>query len=146
MKCSRGGLCRWEGTLSTLPDHTVTCEFVLLPCPMQCRDTNNAINHFMRKYLVKHVNDYCPNLLTKCKYCDVEDTLANIENVHSKVCTKTPFSCPNAGCCNIIKREALKRHLADCEHAQVACKYARLGCNAKIKKRHVFRMLRSTSS
>lgn len=101
---------------------------------MQCRDKNNVVNHFMRRYLVKHVNDYCPNLVTKCKYCSLEDTLANIVDVHAKVCPMTPLSCPNSGCHNIIKREALKRHLADCEHAQVACKYVRLGCNARVKK------------
>lgn len=88
----------------------------------------------MRKYLIGHQKD-CPNMPIECWCCKLNDTRANIDHIHAKVCPKTPFSCPNAGCSDIIERQGVKRHLEDCEHAQIPCKYAKLGCGAKIKKK-----------
>lgn len=136
VKCSNsGGLCGWMGTLATLPDHMAACKFTLLPCPRECRDVNNSINRFMRKDLAKHVKDYCPNMRIECQYCKMEDMRSNIDSIHANVCPKTPFSCSNAGCSDVIERQGVKRHLADCGHAQIACKYARLGCGAMVKKK-----------
>lgn len=112
-----------------------TCKFTSLPCPRECKNVNNGINRFMRKDLVKHVKEYCPNMRIECRYCKVEDTRSSIDNVHANVCPRTPFSCPNAGCSDTIERRGVKRHIADCKHAQIACKYTRLGCGAMVKKK-----------
>ena len=115
-----------------------TCEFTLLPCPKQCKDDNSEVKSFMRKNLHKHLKKDCPNRDYTCEHCGEKGTYAHITQVHGKTCSKKILPCPNTGCSYTTNRQYLKRHIAtECEYTVIPCKYRRLGCETKLKRKDI---------
>ena len=134
MKCDNA-ICEWEGNVATLETHVATCEFTLLPCPNQCQDNSDNIEHLMRKDLPHHLERDCPNRDYKCQHCRIEGTFINISLVHDKICEKKIVPCPNADCTETMPRKDIEKHLnTECEYAVIACKYANIGCCKILKK------------
>lgn len=130
--------CKWEGTVGTLEEHVAAnCKFALCPCPNQCIDGHDNVRVFMRVELHRHLKRYCPKRKQKCKMCGEEGTYNVMANVHAEVCKKKIVACPNAECTMTVLRESIKRHLEDCLHTEVPCKYQRLGCDVRMKRKDV---------
>ena len=128
VKCERN--CQWEGTVGTLEAHVATCEFTLLPCPMECKDDTNEIAHIMRKDLDKHLENDCPNRDHECEYCGEKGTYA-----HDAVCKQKILPCPNK-CTKIMQRQDIEKHVhSECEDAVIACDYRIIGCDTKLKRK-----------
>ena len=110
------------------------CDFTLVLCPQKCRGDDKKVNWFARKNLANHLKDECSNRDYECKHCGEKGTYANIAQVHDKKCGKKIVPCPNADCTETIERQGIKRHLDDCIHTEVPCKYQKIGCDVKMKK------------
>jgi TNF receptor-associated factor 4 len=132
VKCSNAGRgCGWRGTLGTLEKHVATCEFALVPCPNACNQS------FARKDLASHLNSKCLNREYECGFCGEKNIYAYITVVHDEICEKKIVPCPNEDCTNTIQRQDVQKHLKACEFTKVACKYARLGCDVKMRRRDI---------
>ena len=136
IKCSNAK-CRWKGTLGMLAGHVTTCQFTPIPCPSACKNNDGEVNLFIRKDLASHVESECPNRDYRCEYCGEKGTFASISEVHDKTCEMKTVPCPNADCSDAIERQAIKRHLEDCPHTEVPCKYQKIGCSVKIVRRDI---------
>ena len=136
MKCDntkRG--CEWEGTVGTLEEHVNTCDFTPIPCPKECKQ-NDAIQMILMKDLEKHLTKQCVNRNYKCQTCGKKDTFTNITGIHDDKCEKKVLPCPNADCTDSMQRAEIKQHLEnDCEHTVISCKYEKIGCDVKMKRK-----------
>lgn len=135
VKCDSNDLeCNWEGTVGTLEQHMAKCEFAMVPCPKKCTHSNKI----MRKHLNKHLELYCPNRDTKCQECGVTGTYSYITQHHNQVCDMVLMPCSNSDCPQKVHRQTMKRHLEEeCEHTTVTCKFSRIGCHAKMKRKRI---------
>lgn len=125
----------WTKTVHTVENLKQTsCESALVPCPKQCRGSEHKINHFTKEYIEKHLAKHCPNREYECDHCGEKGTYASITRVHDKTCEKKVVPCPNADCTDTIERRGIKRHLEDCAHTEVSCKYQKIGCDVKMKR------------
>lgn len=135
MRCANvDGGCEWEGTVGTFDLHMATCEFIMVPCPKACRDDANQVKRFVSHAIPQHLASFCPNRDFVCVHCEERGTYASITHVHDTTCEKKVIPCPNADCISTMQRQGIKRHLEDCEHTEVPCKYLKLGCGAKMKR------------
>ena len=58
-------------------------------------------------------------------------------------CVKRKY---NAECPDCMQCAKIKQHLEnDCEHTVILCKYERIGCDVKMKRKDMSRMIRHTS-
>ena len=126
--------CEWEGTVGTLEEHVATCEFALVPCPKQCKSSDDKVEYFMNKAVDEHLEKVCPNRDYECEHCGEKGTYANITQVHDEKCDKKMLPCPNADCTDIIQRRGIKRHLDSCIYTEVPCKYRDIGCDVKMRR------------
>ena len=112
-----------------------TCEFILVPCPKECRDESNAVKHFIRKCIKEHLESECVYRDWKCKYCGEKNTYTFITQVHDMDCLEKIVLCPNAGCGFTVERRQLKEHLnAECIYAAISCKYKGVGCSMELTR------------
>ena len=125
--------CDWEGTVGTIEEHVSKCGFTQVPCPKDCKD-GDEVQHFMRKDLPSHLEGKCPNREHECNHCGEKDTYTNITQVHDEICHKKVIPCPNVDCADTIERQGIKRHLEDCIHENIPCKYQKLGCDVWMKR------------
>ena len=128
------GECEWEGTVGTLEEHVATCEFALVPCPKQCKSSDDKVEYFMNKAVDEHLEKDCPNRDYECEHCGEKGTFANITQVHDEKCEKKMLPCPNADCTDIVQRQSIKRHLDSCIYTEVPCKYRDIGCDVKMRR------------
>ena len=126
--------CEWEGTVGTLDKHVAACKFTPVPCPNQCKEKDEIV-HVIRKYLDIHINNECLNRDHKCPYCGEKGTYANIMQIHDSVCEKKEIPCTNTECTETIERGKMKHHLDDCDYTIIACKYKKIGCDVKLKRK-----------
>ena len=134
---NRNRKCDWVGNVGELETHLTTCEFVLFPCPKECNDEKNEVKIFMRKDLDSHLERDCPNRDYTCEYCGEKGTYASITEIHDKICQKKLIGCSNEDCLQTMQRQSLKRHLDNCEHTVVPCKYRKLGCPESMKRKEM---------
>ena len=126
--------CQWKGTVGTLEAHVARCEFTLVPCPKQCKDSKNKKKYFMRKDLNKHLKNDCPNRDYKCEYCGEKGTYAHITQVHDKICKQKILFCPNK-CTKTMPRQDIEEHVElECEYTVIACKFKKIGCTTEMKR------------
>ena len=105
------------------------------PCPKKCKE-DNEVRMISRKDLEKHLTEQCVNRAYKCQYCGKKDTYANITDIHDDICEKKSVPCPNPDCPDSMQRAEIKQHLEnDCAHTVISCKYERIGCNMKMKRK-----------
>ena len=129
--------CKWEGTVKTLGDHMPFCQLALLPCPKQCRDSSDEINQYMRKDLDHHMERDCPNRDYRCQHCGKEGTYATI-TLHDQTCDLKIIPCPNTECTKTMQRQRLGNHIdCECEHTVIACKYDKIGCEVRKKRKSI---------
>ena len=131
MKCSNASRdCKWEGTVDALKKHLLTvCQFTLVPCPKAC-----GCGVMMRKDLQEHLKKDCPKRDHQCRECGASGTYSDITQGHDMICIKKVLACPNDNCYSKIQRRNLKRHLDNCKHTELPCKYQKLGCDMKLKR------------
>ena len=117
------------GTVSTLEEHTATCELTIIPCPNECGD-ECEIQSFTRKDLdiKQHLQNECPNRKCICKHCGLEDYA---EDHYDERCPEKVIPCPNDGCDDEMKRKKLKDHNEECYYFLIPCKYKSLGCDTE---------------
>ena len=116
-----------------------TCEFVLIPCPKECkRKDGKGIRQLMRKDVKIHLKKDCPNRTNKCKYCGKKGTYADIKKVHDQVCKKKILLCSNLLCKKELAREDMDKHVNDhCEYTVVPCKYENIGCSERMIRKDI---------
>ncbi len=121
--------CTWEGTVGTLEEHVATCEFTLLPCP-----NSGCPDQILRKDLCVHL-EVCSYREHECPFCGEKGKHSFITLTHYSTCQKLPIFCPNY-CHQIIKRCDVGKHTdTECENAMILCKYERIGCDMKLKRK-----------
>ena len=122
--------CEWKGTVGTLEEHVDTCDFTVVNCPKEC---NKKV---IKKDLVQHLKEKCPNRDYECQHCGEKDTYANITEIHYDECTMIVLPCPNSECTQTMERAKIQIHLEnDCEHTVISCKYEGIGCDMKMKRK-----------
>ena len=127
--------CDWVGTVSTLEEHVAKCQFTLLPCPKECKDSGGKVNYYVRKDVMAHVIFICPNRDYNCGHCGKQGTYAGIQ-VHDETCEVKGVICPEEGCGEKMQRRHLRKHVdTKCEHAVVPCKYVHIGCMTTLKRK-----------
>ena len=89
----------------------------------------------IRDRLDDHRNNDCPQRPFECRYCGEKGTYKTISGPHNAVCKKKPVPCPNNECDSKIQRLGIKRHLENCVYEEIPCKYAKLGCGTKVKRK-----------
>ena len=129
--------CKWEGTVYQLEEHVASCKCALVACPKQCRGVGNRINHFSKSDLEQHLKEHCLNRAYECEHCGKKDTYGDITRVHDKICEKKILPCPNDDCTDRVERQGIKRHLDDCDHTEIPCKYHDLGCSVWMKRKDI---------
>ncbi len=127
--------CPWLGALSSLPLHTNACKFVLRPCPKQCKDDQNQIRKFSVSDFQVHLERDCPNRDYECIHCGEKGIVFSLKENHFKKCKKFLLPCPNDDCSKTIQRQCVKRHLESCPYQEIPCKYMKLGCGMKMKRK-----------
>ena len=122
--------CEWEGTVGTLEEHVDTCDFTVVNCPKEC---NKKV---IKKDLVQHLKEECPNRDYECQHCGEKDMYANITEIHYDECTMIVLPCPNSECTQTMERAKIQMHIEnDCEHTVISCKYERIGCDVNMKRK-----------
>ena len=122
-------------TVGTLKKHVATCGFTLVLCPKQCKDDNDDVQCFIRKYLDKHLKNDCPNRDYECQSrCGEKGSYAYITGAHDKTCKLKILPCPNAGCDTEIQRQQVSEHVNKCPRTVVPCKYKGIGCDTELKR------------
>lgn len=120
--------CIWEGSLGDLDKHINVCSFTLIACPNKC-------SYIARKDVEEHLKD-CPNREHPCEHCGERGRYADITGHHQVFCDQKVIPCGNDGCDELVKRKDITKHVTDtCEHAVISCKYKRIGCHVKMKRR-----------
>ena len=119
--------CQWTGTVGTLDNHTVLCQFNLVPCPNNFME-NKADGDFllMWKDVEEHLKTECPKRGYECSNCGKEGTFVSITEDHDIVCKKKTVVCPHEenGCSLSMERMKTKEHVNnDCGYTEVACAY-----------------------
>ena len=110
-----------------------TCDFTPVPCPKKCKKDSSVLS-MLRKDLKKHLED-CMNRDYECKLCGKKNTYANITGAHDDECEKKVLPCPNTECTVTMERADIKKHLNECEHTVISCKYKNLGCEVGLKRK-----------
>ena len=125
--------CNWKGTVGTLQDHVVKCDFTLVPCPNACK--NECI---LRKKLPAHLNDLCPERKYQCQDCGLTDKFRVITGPHEHECERKKVSCVNKECNSIVERRFVQEHVRlSCNYTEVSCKYASVGCGEKMIRKEI---------
>ena len=152
--------CQWRGVYSDLVSHYHECDLASIPCPNKCLENNAVIKRICRKTLNEHLKSHCANReyacpqcsemmmfreyaahekacrLAKCPYCNKVINISE-QTTHDDTCLKKIVECPNKhkGCTVMMQRRSVRKHLLDiCPYAEVACKYARIGCNKRMPR------------
>ena len=124
--------CGTKGTYSAITERLHSCQY----CGVI--DTHAAITGPHVKVCPKKPIscDKCDRQRPfECRYCGEKGTYKTISGPHNAVCKKKPVPCPNNECDSKIQRLGIKRHLENCVYEEIPCKYAKLGCGTKVKRK-----------
>lgn len=104
-----------------------------------------------RTKLAELISSQGKTLLTIFRAVQVELTAANtvgrtvlLQAFRKFMIKYAIVPCSNADCTDTVERQSIKRHLEDCAHTEVSCKYQKIGCNVKIKRSAVSAHVAST--
>ncbi len=124
--------CTWEGPADTLEEHMATCDFALVPCSnSECSD------QIERKDLRLHLEKVCIYREHECAFCAEKGTYSYIILDHYSKCPKIPVLCPKQ-CYQTMNRCDIQKHVdMECRNASIPCKYEKIGCNVKVKRKHL---------
>ena len=107
------------------------CEFILLPCPNECKDGNETVK-LLRKDIEAHKKEVCPRRQYECPHCRESGEYQERTTTHLEECPKMKIPCPNDGCDEEIERCDIPQHRQKCLFESVACKYVSIGCIEKV--------------
>ena len=137
VKCGNlGNGCAWVGELGYLDYHHDTCDHALLACLNACKDGTTLVR-VLRKDLMTHLKEKCPNRSHQCPYCGVEGKHCDITTSHLESCTKLEVPCPNKGCNDRVPRADIPEHRKTCPFEEVTCKYSTIGCKDKPRRKEL---------
>ena len=126
--------CKWDGELRSLEAHLTGCDFSFVSCPNQCTDIGGQVVKVQIKELRKH-NSKCPRRQHKCRHCQEIGEFMDITTIHLQKCPNLKVACPNGSCKKRLPRRDIASHRQECPFEEVPCKYARIGCNARVPRR-----------
>jgi len=130
--------CQWEGTVSSVDDHMIKCEFSRVCCPNKCEGNDTLTGTaIMKKNLQQHLLSDCPKRSTLCSLCGQTGEYQYITTFHSEECDKKVVACSNTSCTEEIERWKLRKHLKECDYTEIRCKYDDLGCSLKRPRRDI---------
>ena len=125
--------CTWTGMLQDAAGHFHECDYAGVVCSFEGCDVVVA-----RKDKAGH-EAACDHGTMACKWrgCDMRMMIGELDQ-HQAVCPKRSVTCPNAGCGFLIPFENLAVHKACyCQHEEVPCPFASVGCTARVKRKDV---------
>ena len=102
------------------------CQYQDLRCPLGCGE------YFLRKDVVYHRKNICPQRPFECLHCGTRDTFTHISAKHYPICKQFPLQCPNACIKDTIPRGKMPEHLEVCPLQPVLCPYAKYGCKSSV--------------
>ena len=100
------------------------CQYQDLRCPLGCGV------YILRKDVVYHKKNICPQRPFECLHCGTKDTFTHISAKHYPICKQFPLQCPNACTKDTIPRGKMPGHLEVCPLQPVVCPYAKYGCKS----------------
>ena len=112
-----------------------TCDFILLPCPNECKNEDDEIQYFTRNVVPVHSMVDCPNRDHTCEHCGEKGTFIHITQIHGNTCEKKVVTCPNRSCTERLERQSIPHHLIKCGYSEIPCKYQNLGCDVKMMRK-----------
>ena len=116
--------------------HLDQCDFTSLSCPNNCKDNSGKVVSMMRKEFGNHLNNECPRRQFKCPHCTVIGEYWVITSQHINECPNVTVTCPNSGCDKRLLRNSVTTHLQrECLFQIASCKYANIGCEAKLLRK-----------
>ena len=65
---ARCDACNLKFRVEEIGDHTGSCDYVLVPCPNECKDKSETVTLLMRKVVKLHTFRDCPQEKVKCSY------------------------------------------------------------------------------
>ncbi|ORU90320.1 MAG: hypothetical protein A6F71_04965 [Cycloclasticus sp. symbiont of Poecilosclerida sp. M] len=95
----------------------------------------DKVRKVLKKDLTRHLDRECPNRNHMCEYCGKTGKYEFITRSHDFTCPEKMISCANTGCRYTLQRQGMKRHLDKCFHTMIPCKYIKLGCQMKGKRK-----------
>ena len=93
------------------------------------------VRKIIKRDLARHLETECPNRNHMCRYCGKTGKYEFILKSHEHTCPEKVVGCANYDCLHTLQRQGMKRHLQSCFHTMVPCKYAKLGCQMKVKRK-----------
>lgn len=124
--------CVWRGPLSGLQQHLNTnCPFQPIPCKFTAIGCNAVTErHLMAKH--EQECDYRPQ---PCEACKREFPHRELQN-HMEECEEAAVGC--ALCHQEVARKNMQQHTRECcGEAEIACEFAAVGCEEKVKRKDV---------
>jgi len=118
--------CNWNGPLSSIQQHLVTCPLEQITCSLGC----NA--KFIRKEEEYHKTSSCPKRKVNCNHCSKEVISQDLED-HFVVCSKFPINCKNS-CEEKLIRENENQHYLQCPLQIVKCPFEPSGCHITLPR------------
>ncbi|XP_022798755.1 TNF receptor-associated factor 2-like [Stylophora pistillata] len=118
--------CKWKGEVRYLENHTVSCEFLKVPC------VHPECGALVKKAdLTEHLEKECKCRLEACGFCKKQIKLNTMKLHHEKECPAYPVKCEKCSK-DDIKRAKLTQHqdpfLGDCAGIQGPCPFSQIGC------------------
>ena len=111
--------------------HVIKCPFRVVKCTNNC-----GIGGLLRKDLIKHCKQECPNRIVHCKLCNKEGKHSVIVGDHRQTCPNVILACPNK-CDKNIKRKDIEEHRKECPLEEVDCPFKEAGCEVRLPRKDI---------
>ncbi|XP_022802121.1 TNF receptor-associated factor 2-like isoform X2 [Stylophora pistillata] len=113
--------CKWKGEVRYLENHTVSCEFLKVPC------VHPECGALVKKAdLTEHLEKECKCRLETCGFCKKQIKLNTMKLHHEKECPAYPVKCEK--CIKADITRAKDPFLGDCDGIQGPCPFSQIGC------------------
>ena len=119
---NKPNMCRWQGALSKLDNHLVSCQFLWVKCSLGCDSM------IPRQSVNIHMRDKCPCRPAVCQYCFTTGTHQYITDEHNEQCLSELVPCPNNCEIDGIPRRDKEKHKDVCPLTKVECPFHCIGC------------------
>ncbi|XP_038642144.1 TNF receptor-associated factor 3-like isoform X2 [Scyliorhinus canicula] len=117
--------CKQQMVLSGLEAHLKTCPFQQVQC------TRSGCSEFVRQRdLGDHLTNKCKHREVKCKYCQKETTLAQLQTHETSECPYSLRASPK-NCGAHVHRPEIKGQMSESPKAEGCCKFSSYGCTFK---------------
>ncbi|XP_072346186.1 TNF receptor-associated factor 3-like [Scyliorhinus torazame] len=114
--------CKQQVVLSGLEAHLKTCPFQHVQC------TRSSCSELVRRRdLSDHLTNKCKHREVKCKYCQKDTTLAQLQTHKANECPYSLIASPKTCGAHVHKPE-LKGQMSESPRAEGCCKFSSYGC------------------